>query len=90
MNYLIVVPIISSILFCLAKLLELKYFEEKETFALKYIVRDAIIVFAVTLIANFIGHNINLHLNTLLNMMTETKTLPLAGMTEIFTDQPNF
>jgi Na+-transporting methylmalonyl-CoA/oxaloacetate decarboxylase beta subunit len=89
MNYLIV-PIISAILFCLAKLLEMKYTDERETFALKYVVRDTIIIFAVTLVAIFIDSNIKLHFHTLLNLMTETKTLPLIGMTEIFTDQPNF
>ena len=91
MNNLVVVPLIATICFCLAKLLERRYLiEENDKFALKFIVRDTVMVFAVTLLANFVYHNLHLHIDSFFNVITDTKTLPSTGLTEIFTDTPNF
>jgi hypothetical protein len=92
MSNLLVIPLLATVLFCLAKFLEKRFLSENEheNYALKFIVRDAIIVFGVTLLANFVYGNLHTHLDSFLNIITDTKTLPLQGLTEIFTDIPNF
>jgi lysylphosphatidylglycerol synthetase-like protein (DUF2156 family) len=93
MKYLIIIPLIATVLFCLIKYFEKQFSrneEQRESYALKYIFRDAILIFGVTLVSNFIYENIHSHLDTLFNIITETKTLPFTGNTEIFTDSPNF
>lgn len=93
MNYIFVVPIITSILFCLAKFLERKFYsseENLEDFALKVIVRDAIITFGITLLANIIYMNTHIHLDSFFNMITDTKVLSVPLIAEIYTDTPIF
>ena len=93
MNYLFIIPIIASLLYCLVKFLERKYLidsEEFEKLSLKYIVRDAIIIFCVTLFANFIYVNTHHHLDSFFNIITERNETIINTNTEIFTDQPNF
>lgn len=88
MNKLIIIPLISTILFCLVKFFEKKTFND-ENIVLKIVVRDAIVVFCVTLIGNLIEFYLSHHLDLLLNIITDTK-IPIGGLTEIFTDNPNF
>jgi uncharacterized membrane protein len=91
MNNLIIVSLFSTFFYCLAKFLEKRFLsDENEQYALKFIVRDAIIVFFVTFLANFCYSNFHLHLDEFLNIITDTKDLPLIGQTQIFTDTPNF
>ena len=91
MNNLVVVPLLATIFFCLAKFLEKRFLSEKdENYALKLIIRDTMVVFCVTLLANFVYSHLHMHLDSFLNIITDTKTLPIQGLTEIFTDNPNF
>jgi hypothetical protein len=93
MKYIFIIPLISTLLFCLIKFFEKQYCkneDQRESYALKYVFRDAILIFGVTLISNFIYENIHNNLDTLFNIITETKALPFTGNTEIFTDLPNF
>lgn len=92
MNYLFIVPLIASTLFCLVKFLERKYLNDSEEFdklSLKFIVRDALIIFCITLFANFVYVNIYPHLNGFFNIITNTNE-SLNATAEIFTDIPNF
>jgi hypothetical protein len=97
MNHLFIIPVLCTIIFCLAKFIEKKFSkndhdddEKNDKYTLKLIIRDSIIVFASSLLANFIDSQIHVHLNTLFNVITDTKSFPVAGNTEIFTDVPNF
>lgn len=93
MNHLIIIPLVSTILFCLVKILEKHYFSDEndsQPYALKYICRDALILFIVTLLSNYIYNNIHHDLDNLYNVVTDTKTFQFQGTTEIFTDTPNF
>lgn len=93
MNYLFVVPTIASLFYCLAKFLERKYLvdsNEFEKLSLKYIARDAIIIFSITLFANFIYFNTHHHLDNFFSIITDTNGTDLKTSTEIFTDHPNF
>ena len=96
MNHLIIIPLVSTILFCIIKILEKNYFfdetdsETSQTYALKHICRDAFVIFIVTLISNYIYNNIHNDIDNLYNVVTDTKTFQFQGNTEIFTDAPNF
>ena len=93
MNHLIIIPLMATLFFCVVKIIEKNYFsdeDESETYALKYLCRDALILFMVTLCSNYIYNNIHNDIDNLYNVVTETKTFQLKGNTEIFTDTPNF
>lgn len=91
MNNLFTIPLLTTFFFCLAKFFEKRFLsDEKDNYALKLIVRDTIVVFGVTLLSNFVYSNLHTHLDSFMNIITDTKTLPLQGLTEIFTDIPNF
>lgn len=97
MNNLFIIPVLCTIIFCLAKILEKYSFkndnddeENNEKYTLKLIIRDCIIVFSSSLLASYIDSYIHAHLDTLFNVITDTKSFPIAGNTEIFTDSPNF
>ena len=92
----------STILFCIIKYFEKNYlFEENddddnnnnnvnEIYAIKHICRDALVIFAVTLLSNYFYNNIHNDIDNIYNIITETKTFQFKGNTEIFTDIPNF
>lgn len=95
MNNIFVIPTIATIVFCISKFIEMK-FVEKELKPLKFLIRDALIVFLSTLSATFLFFNMNDTLQEFMNIITDTKTTipPIAGggggTAEIFTDTPNF
>lgn len=66
----------------------MKYLE-KEIKPLKYIVRDAIIVFCSSLGAAFSAFYIRGSFTDFVNVVTENKVLDTAT-TQIFTDDPGF
>jgi hypothetical protein len=93
MNYLFVIPTITSLLFCLVKFLERKYLSDSDEFdklSLKYIVRDAIIIFSLSLFANFVYVNAYSHINDFFSIITDTNVPSSNAIAEIFTDNPNF
>ena len=83
----------ACVFYFLVKFLERKYLineEELEKFALKIVVRDAIIIFCTTLTANFIYSNTHNHLDKFFSVITDTKETNINSIAEIFTDVPNF
>ena len=88
----------ATVLFCIVKYFEKNYLSienennenENEIYAVKHICRDALIIFAVTLLSNYFYNNIHNDIDNLYNVITETKTFQFKGNTEIFTDIPNF
>jgi hypothetical protein len=85
----IILSIFATFLFCIMKFLEMKYLE-KEFKPLKYIVRDAVIVFISVFISSYIVISyLDTGITNLFNVITDTKTLNSAT-TQIFTDVPGF
>jgi len=84
-----VISILVTALFCLAKFIEMKYVEN-ELKPLKFLMRDAVIVFICSVASTFIFFNMDVSLSDFLNVMTETKTAPVGGAAEIFTEAPGF
>ena len=71
MNTVFFIPIITTILFCISKLVEMKYID-KELKPLKYIIRDAIIVFVSSLTSSYLFFHLNITLVDFMNIITET------------------
>jgi len=88
MENLFLFAIFTTILFVLLKVVEMKYLE-KEFKPLKYIVRDAMIVFGSSICAAYCVFYMKGSINDFLNIVTENKTLNMET-TEVFTDMPGF
>lgn len=84
-----IIPITSAVLFFLAKIVEMKFID-REPKPLKHMVRDAFIVFLVTLIVVFLYSNYAYLIHNMFHIVTDNKTMPLVGTPEIFTDKPEF
>lgn len=84
-----IIPILVSVLFFLAKIVEKKYIE-RQPISLKFLVRDSLIVFLVSIIVVFIYMNYSHTIYDFMNVITDTKTVPIVGTPEIFTDVPEF
>jgi hypothetical protein len=70
------------------KFIEMKYLD-KELKPLKFLVRDAVIVFVCSLAAAIFVFNMDGSITDFFNVLTDTKTLNTAT-TQIFTDEPGF
>ena len=91
MNHLFLFPVLTTILFCLAKFIEMRFFSDNrdETIPVKYLVRDAVIVFSSSFLVSYIHSMIgDGSIDDFMSIITETKTIP--KITEIFTDTPEF
>ena len=77
-----------TILFCVSKLLEMKYIE-KEWKPIKYLVRDSLIVFISSFVGVFIYHQGEGTVTGFVNAITENKNVDLKG-TQVFTGDPEF
>ena len=88
MEAVFIIAICVTSFFCIAKFIEMRYLD-KETKPLKYLFRDAIIVFISILIGSTVCLHMKGTISDFFNIVTETKTLNPAA-TEIFTDSPGF
>ena len=79
MTNIFVIAAIISIVFLLAKFLEMRYIE-KESKPLKLLIRDAFLVYFSVIIANFVIDQIN----------PVIKGGTTAKVTPVFTDNPGF
>jgi hypothetical protein len=90
-----IIPIIATTLFCISKFIEMKFID-KELKPLKFIIRDASIVFISVLSSTYVFFYMNGSLHEFMNVITDTKvsTPSILGKggepAEIFTDTPNF
>jgi phosphoglycerol transferase MdoB-like AlkP superfamily enzyme len=89
MENIFLIAVFATVVFCLAKFVEMK-FVEKEMKPLKLLVRDAVMVFVSTALSVFVYSNMNGSISEFFNTLTETKTAPVGGAAEIFTDSPGF
>jgi len=88
MENLFLFAIFTTILFVLIKVVEMKYLE-KEMKPLKYMVRDAVIVFGSSLGAATATFYVRGSFADFLNVVTENKVLN-TDATLVFTDAPGF
>ena len=88
MENLFLFAIFTTALFVLCKIVEMKTLEE-EMKPLKYVVRDATMVFVSSLGASFFAFHMRGSFANFLNVVTENKVLD-ATATQIFTDAPGF
>ena len=88
MKNLFLFAIFTTAIFILLKIIEMKYLEE-EIKPLKYMVRDAVIVFASAIAAAVLRFYIKGSLIDFLNVVTENK-IPNLDATQIFTGEPGF
>lgn len=88
MEKLFGISILITILFCLVKFIEMKYIQ-KEWKPLKYLVRDAFIVFICSIISLFVYLQLNGTIHDFFNVVTESKVLNPSA-TQVFTDEPGF
>jgi hypothetical protein len=79
-----------SLLFCLFKIVEMKFLSKtKEAKPLKFFVRDAILVFISSLLSSIVFFSLNGGVSDFVNTLTETKVIS-TGAPEVFTDAPGF
>jgi len=88
MEKIFIISTIITFLFCLVKFIEMKYLD-KEFKPLKFLVRDAVMVFVCSITASFFVFNMDASITDFFNVLTDTKTLNTAT-TQIFTDEPGF
>ena len=86
MEQLFIFAIFTTIMFVILKMIEMKYLE-KEMKPLKYIVRDAVMVFSSAFGAAAFAFYIKGSFSDFLNIVTENKVLQPEA-TQIFTDAP--
>jgi len=87
MEAIIAIIIITTVLYILAKMIEMKYVH-KEMRPLKELVRDAAIVAVSAGISTFSVFSMNKSMNGFFSAMTEQNNLPAVA--SVFTDNPGF
>ena len=87
MEAIIAIIIITTVLYILAKMIEMKYVH-KEMRPIKELVRDAAIVAVSAGISTFAVFSMNKSMNGFFSAMTEQNNLPAVA--SVFTDNPGF
>jgi hypothetical protein len=88
MENLFLFAILSSTLFVLLKTIEMKYLE-KEMKPLKFVIRDALMVFVSSFCAAFTAFYMKGSFSDFFNFITENKVINIDS-TQVFTDSPGF
>lgn len=88
METLIFISFIISIIFSIFKIIESKIINKKYP-PIKYILRDAVIVFCSTFAGLFGYVQLNGSITDMMNIITNTKQMDLAH-TQVFVDEPEF
>lgn len=90
MENMLIVAIITTLLFCALKFVEMRFIDKKkEMKPLKFFVRDLVLVFVSSLAAGFFFFNSNKQISEFVNTITDTKVIP-EGAAQVFTDAPGF
>jgi hypothetical protein len=87
MEALVAIIIITTVLYILAKMIEMKYMD-KEMRPLKELIRDATIVAVSAGVSTFSVFSMNKSMNGFFSAMTEQTHLPAVAA--VFTDNPEF
>jgi hypothetical protein len=90
MENMLIVAVITTLIFCALKFIEIRFIEKKkEMKPLKYFVRDMVLVFVSSLVAGFFFFSANKQISEFVNTITDTKVM-LDGQAPVFTDAPGF
>jgi hypothetical protein len=87
MEIMVAIIIITTVLYILVKIIEMKYVQ-KEMKPIKELIRDASIVATSVGISTFAVLSMNKSMNGFFNAMTEQNSLP--NVAAVFTDNPDF
>jgi hypothetical protein len=87
MEAIVAIIIITTVLYILAKMIEMKYVE-KEMRPLKELIRDATIVAVSAGVSTLAVFSMNKSMNGFFSAMTEQTSLPAVA--NVFTDNPEF
>jgi hypothetical protein len=90
MEHYYVLPFLITLMFCATKVIDSKYLSQEPDRPFKYVVRDAILVLSGSFIATFLYVNLQTYIHEFLNVVTDTKAVPVVGSTEIFMGEPGF
>lgn len=86
----LMISLIITVLFCSMKFIEMKFID-KEMKPLKFVVRDAAVVFLCSAVGVFGVLNMKTTITDFFNVVTESKVADVASSnTQIFTDAPGF
>ena len=88
MEKMLMVSVMTTFLFCLVKLIQMKFIE-KEMQPIKDLVRDALMVFVAGFAGYFLYFKMDGTISDFFNAVTETNVISTTN-TEIFTDKPDF
>ena len=88
MEKILLISLAITLLFCVIKFIEMKFID-KQLKPLKFVIRDAVIVYVCSAIGLVAYANIGGSLADFMNVVTDKKTLTPAA-TQIFTDEPGF
>ena len=87
MEAIVAIIIITTVLYILAKMIEMKYVN-KEMRPVKDLIRDAAVVAVSAGVSTFAVFSMNKSMNGFFNAMTEQNNLPAVA--SVFTDNPEF
>ena len=88
MEKILISAISITILFCIFKFIEMKYFD-KEIKPLKYFIRDAIMVFSSSFVCIYVLFQYDKNITDLFAVVTDSKVFS-PDNTTIFTGEPGF
>lgn len=88
MEKILVISSVITVFFCLSKIIEMKFID-KEWKPLKYVIRDAVIVFCSSLTCLFVFSQMNGTIQDFMSVVTNNKALNVST-TEVFTGEPGF
>ena len=87
MEVIVAIIVVSTVLYILAKMIEMKYVH-KEMRPLKELIRDATVVAVSVGVSTFAVFSMNKSMNGFFTAMTEQTNLPAVA--QVFTDSPEF
>lgn len=87
METIVAIVLITTVLYILVKIIEMKYVH-KEMRPIKELIRDAAIVGASAFVSTYAVFSMSGSMNGFFNAVTDTNTLPIVA--PVFTDNPDF
>ena len=87
MEVIVAIIVVSTVLYILAKMIEMKYVNQ-EMRPLKELIRDATVVAISVGVSTFAVFSMNKSMNGFFTAMTEQTNLPAVA--QVFTDSPEF
>jgi hypothetical protein len=88
MEKIVIISIAVTVLFCIFKIVEMKFID-KELKPLKFMIRDAVFVFASSIIGCFVYFHLD---NDIVNFFNVVKDVNVTNpsTTQVFTGDPGF